>query len=343
MTRLALILLSLLMATIARAEETRLLRLGIFVPDRVVHVREVVKPWIEDVNRAIMGDAEIRLFAGGALGRDGEMQWRAVETGVTDLTWFPTGYVAGRFPAIEIFDFPLLSDDPMALTIAFWRLHERGFIEGLKGVRPLALSVSPAYNFHLAFPLDDLDDLSGRKIRVVNRAQAALVEALGAKPIAGISATQAAESLSRGLIDGALFSWHATRSIGIDRTTESHILQPVAFSPSVLVINEASYQSLPPRARQAIDARSGEALSIAFTRSLMQEADAAIARADADPRHSLHRPDADERRRFTRVFDRLGADWTKGDPKRVALLEELKAILAEIAAESGKAADDAGS
>lgn len=327
--------LLLLPLSSAEAGEGRVLRFGLFIPDRVVHVREVVKPWVAGLNEDMAGEAEIRLYPGGALGRDGDMQWRATTTGVLDLTWFPTGYVAGRFPAIEIFDFPLLSDDPMTLTIALWRLYERGYLKGLEGVRALALSVSPAYNFHLAFPLETLDDLKGRKIRVVNRSQAVLVEALGAKAIAGISATQAAESLSRGLIDGALFSWHATRAIGIDRVTESHILAPVAFSPSVLIINEASYARLPEAARRAIDARSGEALSIAFTQSLIREAEASRARAEADPKHRLYRPDADEHARMRDVFRRLGDDWTGGDPERERLLAALRGLLAEIAAERG--------
>lgn len=325
-----LTLFAFLFAGPVAAQET--LRLATFAPERVVHIRTVLKPWIAGLNAALAGEAEIRLHAGGALGRDGSMQWPLLVSGVHDITWFPTSYEAGRFPAVEMFDFPLLSDDPMALTIALWRLYERGLLPGFGEQKVLALSVSPPYAFHLGFEIAGMADLRGRKIRALNGAQAAIVEAFGATAIGGMSATELAESMSRNIIDGVLFNWHATRSVGIERVARTHILQPVAFAPSVVVMNRARFDALSPRARAAIEAASGEALSVAFTQSLLDEAAQAVERMRAAG-HQLYQPDAGERATFRAAFDRLREDQVGGDPERQRLLDALAEVLAEIGKE----------
>jgi len=336
----ALVSFALLPGGAARAQEPgsdphhRLLRLGIFAPQRHIHVQEALIPWMENVNSTLRKDGfEIELFSGGALGRKGEFQLRLLRTGIHDLNWFPTGYVPGRFPGAELLEIPLLTDDPRALTRAFWRLYDRGALPGFSDLKALALSVSPAYHFHLTFPVDSLDDLAGRKIRVLNAAQAEMMRVLGATPVAGIGGSEVAESLSRGLIDGALFSWHATRSMGIELITTTHINQPIAFSPSVVVIRQETFDSLPPRSRAAIEAASGEAFSMAYIESMQSHADAAVERVKADPRHTIYTPTPAEQERFRRAFQRVVERWAGGDPERERLIDRLDAVLQEIQAE----------
>jgi len=346
---LAIIGCLLLLTGIARAQtpgpasgsSERLLRLGVFAPERHIHVAKALIPWVGRVNSALARDGvEIRLFSGGALGRKGEFQYRLLETGVHDLSWFPTGYMPGRFPALELFEIPLLTDDPAALTRAFWRLYERGGLPGFEGLRALALSVSPAYNFHLTFPVDSLDDLAGRKIRVLNAVQAKMMEVLGATPVAGIGGSEVAESLSRGLIEGALFSWHATRSMGVELITTTHISQPIAFSPSIVVMRESVFERLPASARRAIARTSGETLSMAYIRSMQRAAEAAVARVQADPRHRLYTPTPEERKRFQAAFERIAEGWAEDAPWRRELIEALADVLAEIEAETQEAGLD---
>ncbi|GAK34296.1 hypothetical protein JCM17846_24370 [Iodidimonas nitroreducens] len=311
-----------------------ILRLGIFVPDRVVHVRHAMVPWLMRVNEKIgpMG-YEIQLFSGGALGHDGEMQLRLLMAGVTDITWFPFGYVAGRFPEISLLEIPLLSDDPMALTRAFWRLHERGFFPGLDDVTVLGLSVSPANYLHMADDFDGLSGLSNRKIRVANAAQARIVEAMGATAVGGITATQVAESLSRKMIDGVLFSWHGTKATGIELTTRSHMTQALGFTPSAVVMNKDRFRDLPPKVKEAILSESGEAFSLALTASMMAEADKAIARVKESPDHQFYRPSPSESAHLMAAFTAMAEQWQGTDQDRRDLLRALSRILEDMAAE----------
>jgi len=315
--------------TAAHAEE-RVLRLGIFAPERHVHVARVVLPWVEQVNSELASEGiRIQTFTGGSLGRKGEAQLRLMETGVLDMTWFPTGYLSGRFPAIELLEIPLLSEDPVALTRAFWRLYEGDHFPGLAQMKALATSVSPPYYFHLTFEMNSLDDMAGRKIRVLNAAQAEMMQALGATPVAGIGGTEVAESLSRGLIDGALFSWHATRSMGVELLTRTHIKKAIAFSPSVLAMRNETYDSLPPRAREVIDATTGEQLSMAYIEEMLEEVESALQRVSADSRHEFYTPTAEESARFRNTFARLVDRWASDDQQRHRLISTLEQVLAE--------------
>ncbi|RMD88783.1 MAG: hypothetical protein D6807_05020 [Alphaproteobacteria bacterium] len=308
------------------AAAARDLRAAVFVSERVVHVRDVLVPWIARLNEALAGEARIRLYSGGALGRDGEMQWYHLRRGVSDITWIPAGYEAGRFPSTEILELPVLSDDPVRLTRAAWRLHAAGQLPDFGGTEILALSVSPAYGLHLAFPVANIDDLKGAKIRVVNHAQADLVAALGAVPVAGIGANALAESMGRGLVDGALFGWHAIRATGVERVSRAHVILPAGFALSVIAMNGDSYAALPPDARAVIRRESGEALSLAFTRRLVEEAAAAQARVAAEG-HGIYRASPGELARIRDLYAAFAAAWRARSPRHAALYDALAAVL----------------
>lgn len=326
-----LTLSALLICGAAQARDMTVLRLGIFAPERHVHVREVVLPWVEDVNSRLADhDIRIAAFTGGALGRKGDMQLRLLETGVHDLTWFPTGYLPGRFPETELFEIPLLTDDPELLTRAFWRLYEEGSLSGFDDFKPLAISVSPPYHFHLTFPVESLNDLAGRKIRVLNAAQAEMMQSLGATPVAGIGGSEVAESLSRGLIDGAMFSWHATRSMGVERITTMHIDQAIAFSPSILVMRQDSFDALPAPARRIIDETTGEAMSLAYIRTMLGEVKKALIRVGNTDRHSFYTPTADEQAALQKTFTALAERWAGTNTARLELVRDLKRVLANM-------------
>jgi TRAP-type C4-dicarboxylate transport system substrate-binding protein len=259
-----LLVLALALATTGSAfGKERVLRLGLFIPATHVHVREALMPWVARVNPLIEPEGyTIRLFSGGVLGRNALLQSRLLTSGVIELTWFLPGYTPGLYPYVSLMELPLLHDDPVLLTRAFWRMYERGMLPDLDGMQALALSVSPAYQAHLTFPVNSLDDLNGKKIRVVDASEAQMVRAMGGTPVAGIGATELAEALSRNLVDGALFSWHAMGSLGVDRVTHVHIDHPLTFTPSIVAMNQQVFDSLPASVQNALVSTSGESLAL---------------------------------------------------------------------------------
>lgn len=342
LVRTLLLVWLLLAATAAAAGQAqeRVLRLGLFIPETHVHVREALAPWVERVNEKIEPQGyTIKIFSGGALGRSALLQRRLLYTGVLDLTWYLPGYTPGVYPGVELMEAPLLDDDPEKLTRAFWRMYERGLLPSLGNVQPFALSVSPAYHAHLNFDIDSLADLAGRKIRVNDASESQMVQAMGGTPVAGIGATELAESLSRGMIEGTLFSWHAMGTLGIDRVTHVHIDQPLTFTPSILAMNRGTFESLPAEVREVFLSTSGESLSLDYTRSMLRGAEAAIESARNEPRHIFYEPTEADSQLIERAFERMRENWHGGDAERLALLDAMQEVLAELDAEEAAEAE----
>jgi TRAP-type C4-dicarboxylate transport system substrate-binding protein len=330
-----LLVLALVLGTAGPAiGKERVLRLGLFIPATHVHVREALIPWIEQVNPLIEPEGyTIQLFSGGVLGRNALLQSRLLTSGVIELTWFVPGYTPGLYPNVTLFELPLLHDDPVLLTRAFWRTYERGMLPDLDGMQALALSVSPAYQAHLTFPVDSLDDLAGRKIRIVDASEAQMVRAMGGTPVAGIGATELAEALSRNLVDGALFSWHAMGSLGVDRVTHVHIDHPLTFTPSIVAMNKRVFDSLPSAVRTALLDTSGEALSLAYTESMLRGAVSARARAGEEAHRQFYVPTAADRDRIDAAIEAMRQRWHQGNEERLALIRAMEEVLAELEAE----------
>ncbi|MFQ5562520.1 MAG: TRAP transporter substrate-binding protein DctP [Parvularculaceae bacterium] len=312
----------------------QVLRFGVYIPGRTITVREAMAPWAEDVSAASNGTLKIKLYSGGALGRNSKLQYWLMKQGVVDIAWMLPSETANRFPATDFFEIPLETADPMEMSVAFWRLYERGYLKGFDDIKPLALYVSPPYRFHLKFPYKDSDSLKGRKIRTVTHLQARLMKKAGATPVGGVSTTQVAESLSRGMIEGALFSWHGVKAVGIMQATDTHVDQPITFAPAIVAMNRDVYDSLTPDARAAIDALSGEPLVRRLVEVMNGQAERVMTAAKRDPTRHFVESDPDEADVWRARFEDAAEEWRARSPDHDALIIHFKEILEEIRAET---------
>lgn len=336
-TRFAFLLAAALAASASSCFAAQALRFGVTIPERTSTVREAMAPWARAVSAASAGTLAVEIYPGGSLGRNGRLQYWLVRQGVLDIAWIVPSDAPGRFPATDFFEIPLKSDDPLLVSLAFWRLYERGYLKGFEDVKPLALYVSPPYRMHLRFPYDGADSLRGRKIRAVTYLQSKLLEEAGATPVGGVTTTQVAESLSRDLIDGALFSWHGVKAVGVMRSTSVHVDQPITLAPAMIVMNRKVYEALPPEARAAIDATSGEPLIRALVLSMNKAAAAAVGEASMDPDRSFIKSSAGETEVWRRRFEDAARAWRakSADNNEIALAFD--AVLEEILLEQAGA------
>jgi TRAP-type C4-dicarboxylate transport system substrate-binding protein len=313
---------------------SEVLRFGVTVPARTVTVRAAMQPWADEVSALSDGALEIELYPGGALGRSGKLQYWMLKQGIVDITWMLPSNTPNLFPSTDFFEIPLKTSDPMEMSLAFWRLYERGYLKGFDDIKPLALYVSPPYRFHLRFAYEDNASLKGKKIRAITYLQARMLEEAGATPVGGVTTNQLAESLSRGLIDGALFSWHGVKPVGIMRTTDVHVDQAITFMPAIIAMNRDVYEALSPKARAAIDELSGEPLIARMVNAMNGAAAAAIDEARRDPERQFVEADAAEAAIWRERFAAAAEDWRTRSPDHDVLIERFDEILAEIRAEA---------
>ncbi|NOX82948.1 MAG: hypothetical protein GXP06_08165 [Alphaproteobacteria bacterium] len=335
----ALIVAAVFVAAMLGDGRGEVLRFGVSVPARTVTVRAAMQPWADEVSALSDGALDIELYPGGSLGRSGKLQYWMLKQGILDITWMLPSNTPNLFPSTDFFEIPLKTSDPMEMSLAFWRLYERGYLKGFDDIKPLALYVSPPYRFHLRFPYEDNNSLKGKKIRAVTYLQARMLEEAGATPVGGITTTQVAESLSRGLIDGALFSWHGVKPVGIMRASDVHVDQAITFAPAIIAMNRDVYEALSPKARAAIDALSGEPLIRRMVNAMNGAATAAMDEARRDPERQFVEADAVEAAIWRERFAAAAEDWRVRSPDHDVLIERFDEILAEIRAEAATALD----
>lgn len=324
------IILAAVLASLSPCAAEKKLRFGVTIPERTSTVREAMAPWARDLSASSRGALSIEMHTGGSLGRNGKLQYWLVQQGILDIAWILPSDTPGLFPATDFFEIPLKTDDPLLMSLAFWRLYERGHLKGFEDVKPLALYVSPPYRLHLRFPYDGPESLRGRKIRAVTALQSRLLDDAGATPIGGITTTQVAESLSRDLIDGALFSWHGVKSVGVMRSTSVHVDQPVSLAPAMIVMNRKVYDELSPESRAILDAKSGEPLIRMLVQSMNKAAAAAVEEAALDPARDFIERRPEDEAVWRERFEQAARDWRVKRAENEQLAVAFDAILEDL-------------
>ncbi|MNN35173.1 C4-dicarboxylate-binding periplasmic protein precursor [compost metagenome] len=113
-------------------------------------------------------------------------------------------------------------------------------------------------------PVRTIEDLSGMRVRTSSRASSAVVDQLGAVPVT-MPPPQMTEALSKGVIDGVLFSWANIRDVKVDEVTDYHSDNTAGYlAPSQTVLgmlmSQKTYTKLPDDLKAVIDRNSGQAL-----------------------------------------------------------------------------------
>src|SRR5690606_4330659 len=88
---------------------------------------EIMEPWAKEVERATSSRVKIE-FTSAALGPPNR-QFDLALNGVADITTSNHGYTAGRFPLTQMVELPFVGDQAEALSVAYWRVHEKYLAE----------------------------------------------------------------------------------------------------------------------------------------------------------------------------------------------------------------------
>lgn len=331
-------LIVLVAATLAleiAAASEQVLRFSTTLPGRSDIIRHAITPWVEEVNKELQGEVRIDLFPGGSLGRHTQAYLQMVRDGVVDFAVIVPSYYPGQFPDNDMFQLPLTFTGSLEASLTAWRLVQAGELRGLDGLRVMALYSTLPYGFHLNFEYRDLGDLDGRKIRTMGLIQAEIVEALGGTPIGNVIAAHLAETIGRGLVDGALFGWDNVRAFGVRQVTSSHVPVPLSLNLVFIGMNPETYSGLSPRARAVFDETMGVAL-IRKIVAVTEAAGAAVeAEADASTEHSVVRPGNAAldvyRQRTSKILD----SYINREPGNQARYDSFRRTLAGVREELG--------
>lgn len=268
------------------------LRFSSFEPPAAYVTSKILTPWAEKVAAASKGTLEIQMFAGGTLGRSPAQQLKLVEDGVADIAWVIPGYTPGRFDEGTVAELPFMITESHKGSLAMWKMVEEGHFKGdYEKFKLLCVCVSTPAFIGATKEINEPKDLSGLKMRAPGPTQLAVLEALGAVPIGGITAATLAESISRGLISGSLIEWSASETFNADEVLTHYNTAFLGATPMLVLMNKARYEALPAEAREAIDQFSGETFSDYFGKEFDAYVAAARERIEANYKPQVVEPD----------------------------------------------------
>ncbi|MEQ8370027.1 MAG: TRAP transporter substrate-binding protein [Alphaproteobacteria bacterium] len=307
------------------------LRIGSFTPVTGVNNVKSVPAFIEAVEAASNGALTIEHYPGGSLGPSPVAQLKLVEDGVADIAEVVASYTPGRFPELSIFELPFLADNNLEGGLAAWEMYERGYLSGFEDLMLVGIIESGPYGIHGNFPINSLDDLRGKKIRAAGPIQGEIVRRLGAVPVGNIPATQIAESISRGLLDGTLMTISGIYGFGIAEVATHHLPEIELGSVSVpYPMRRDRYEALSPEAKAAFDEYAGAW----FTRVLGENLNANEAEfrgtLASDPTHTIYTWSVAEMNKARALLAGIEAEWDQPNAAGVNLYQELQQILADV-------------
>ena len=177
--------------------------------------------------------------------------------GAADITFIYHGYNTGRFVTSEIAVLPGAKGNAEANSGAYWRIWEEYLADAGEQdeFKTIAMFTPGLAQLHLAEPIDSIEDIAGRKIRVPGGIGTNIMEGLGGVAIQ-VSATKVYEMLSSGAVDGVTMNTDGRTSFKLDEVTSVLYELPGGFYGGSFgaLMNKEVWESLSPELQAKLDA-----------------------------------------------------------------------------------------
>ncbi len=307
-TALALVA-GMLASTSASAQEVTL-KLHQLLPTRATIPAKAIIPWIEKVEKESGGRIKIQHFPSMQLGgKPPELYDQAVD-GVADIVWTVIGYTPGRFPKTEAFELPFMTGDSTSSSKAFHEYVAANGMDEFADTHPIVFHTHGPGWIHSRKAVTSLDDLVGQKLRGPTRVTVNMLKKLGATPI-GMPVPAVPESISKGVIDGAIIPWEVTLPLKMSELATNHsgfVSKPGLYTATfVMTMNNDSYNKLPDDLKAVIDANSGPEVAALFG-AAMDAADVIGRRVATDEGNTITELDG-EKDRWIKIGQEVTAEW----------------------------------
>lgn len=254
--------LMFLMSASAVSADTIKLRFSSPFPIMQTITGKIIKPWIDEINKASEGKVKIRLYPGGALGKAPE-SYDLAEKGIADLSYHLADYSPGRFPLTSVFSLPFMVPSGKDVSEAMWKtfMKEAKFREEYSKVKVLALFGHPGGHFHtVKKPIRKMADFNGIKMRTANPSISEALKLWGAIPVA-MPITETYQSLERNVIDGTVLVWEGMCAFKLNEVTKYATMADLYTMPMMIVMNKDKWDSLPDDVKKLIDGTTGLKMS----------------------------------------------------------------------------------
>ena len=91
------------------------------------YVKQVIAPWVANVNKAADGALSVKLFPGNTIANYANVYDRILN-GVIEIGYGVFGPITDQFPRTQIVTVPFVSESCVQATVALWHLYKKGVL-----------------------------------------------------------------------------------------------------------------------------------------------------------------------------------------------------------------------
>lgn len=304
----------------ASAEDKIVLKLADSLPAGHVIHEMVAKPFMELVTKATNGQVTFQHFPSEQLGKAKDMA-QLTALGVMDLAYIVPSYSSDKFPMTAVGELPGIFETECQGSLAFYKIsHNGGILEtkefGPNGLRPLVTIALPAYQIQLGTGrvVKSAEDLKGLKIRTTGGAMDLMMRSIGGIPVR-MAAPEIYESLTRGTLDGLIFSYQSSVSYEFGKMLKSGT-EGQNFGTAILTysMGENKFKSLPENVRKAL-VEAGEQTTRESCKRFEDGEKAATEKIKSQGMKVIEFG-PDDKKVFDAAFKTVAEDWVKDLDKR---------------------------
>ncbi|WP_313137407.1 TRAP transporter substrate-binding protein [Paracoccus jeotgali] len=239
-------------ATTAAYAEPKELSFATYIPASSSFIVDDLVPWTEWVNERANGEFKIKVYAGGTLSRDPNQQDKLVKDGIADMVAIVPGRSPGEYPNYAIFELPGFARSAAEGTQAAWELYKEGKLGQHDQIQIVSMWMAEPGILFSSKPVESVADFENKRVRVAGGTQTDTMLALGAIP-QPVKASEVAEAISRGMLDGALVDWTVADTFRVHEVTNHVYNIPMGSLPFLLAMNVDTYASLSDEGKALID------------------------------------------------------------------------------------------
>ena len=296
--------------------QTVTLKVSHFLPAVSNFQRGVLEPWCDRINKGSQNRLKCQIYPSMQLGGTPAQLVDQVKNGVADIVWTAPGYSAGRFPIIETLEVPFsVPAGGLSGSRTMWEFYEKYAQKDFEAYKVLAVFSGGGQVFSTANrPMLSVSDFKNEKLRIATRISANMLKEFGGTPV-NVPASQIAESISKGVVDGAMAPWELVPAAKVDEVTKFHTeTQPgqlaLTLNSLVILMSQEKYDSLSPELKAVIDKESGISLVEAAGKAWDVAIDQARKKVLGE-KHSLQEISDNNYAEMRKAAAPIEAEWTK--------------------------------
>lgn len=307
-------------ASPAMSQEKITIRLADSLPTGHVIHELVAKPFMELVTKASNGQVTFQHFPAEQLGKAKDMAQLTV-AGVADLAYIVPSYSSDKYPLTAVAELPGIFETECQGSLAFYKIsHNGGILESKEfapnQLRPLVTIALPAYQIQLANSrvVKTAKDLEGLKIRTTGGAMDLMMRSINGVPVR-MAAPEIYKSLTRGTLDGLIFSYQSSVSYDFGKILKSGT-EGLNFGTAIFTysMGETKFKSLPENVRKML-IEAGEQTTREGCKQFEEGEKAATEKIKSQGMKVIEFG-ADDKKVFATAFKTVAEDWVKDIDKR---------------------------